>query len=430
MSVHGNDVPSPSAGSPSRRSSWLVNPLTGGFTVLSLLRRLEQSSGSSGGGPSELPTNAIMEILSVAERLLRQEPNLVTVPRGKAVVVGDLHGNFNDFLQGVLSRHCEFLGSHGEGQDAGSATSMFHCNLSEDFTLKQKLVFLGNYVNHGNGGPELMLTLLLLKIHRPDCVYLLRGNHESKIMGEAHGFKQECDERYGKGVFPRFCQVFQAMPLAAVVNLESSPGGRVLCVHGGISKNVQSLDSINAIDRAAEPARGTPLSDVLWSDPAVAEVARFGRNIDRGCGDLYGHSAVQDFLAANATTCIVRGHQVYEKGYHMHFGGSVISIFSCPNKAGSHGNEGAVLVLNEQPLPHSEDSTNVYPLPAIRGNLYSYEHWPLPPPPDVIDRSARFFTEIGEVAPYMPHSGTDLVKEAMAFAKLRHIASGRCVDPR
>ena len=42
-----------------------------------------------------------------------------------------------------------------------------------------KHVFLGNYVNFGEYGCEVLSYLLAMKINRPENFYLLRGNHET-----------------------------------------------------------------------------------------------------------------------------------------------------------------------------------------------------------------------------------------------------------
>ena len=58
-------------------------------------------------------------------------------------------------------------------------------------------------------------------------------------------------------------EAFDQLPVAAKVN------GTYLCVHGGISSFVTSVDAINHIDRKTEPPDDDCLfSDLLWADPA------------------------------------------------------------------------------------------------------------------------------------------------------------------
>lgn len=42
---------------------------------------------------------------------------------------------------------------------------------------------------------------------------------------------------------------------------------QILCVHGGLSPLVTSLDQIRLIDRKVEVPRAGPMCDLLWSDP-------------------------------------------------------------------------------------------------------------------------------------------------------------------
>lgn len=62
------------------------------------------------------------------------------------------------------------------------------------------------------------------------------------------------------------CSVFDALPVAARV------GGRILCMHGGISPQLRELSDINAIQRptALDTEDGGLLTDLVWSDPSHA----------------------------------------------------------------------------------------------------------------------------------------------------------------
>lgn len=48
---------------------------------------------------------------------------------------------------------------------------------------------------------------------------------------------------------------------------EGTGGGAVLCVHGGLSPLVDSIDKIRLLDRKQEVPHEGPMCDLLWSDP-------------------------------------------------------------------------------------------------------------------------------------------------------------------
>jgi len=50
-------------------------------------------------------------------------------------------------------------------------------------------LFNGDFVDRGSFSVEVILTYLLFKIHDPNCIFLTRGNHETKNMNLIYGFK-------------------------------------------------------------------------------------------------------------------------------------------------------------------------------------------------------------------------------------------------
>ncbi len=51
------------------------------------------------------------------------------------------------------------------------------------------------------------------------------------------------------------------MPITAVI------GGRIFCVHGGLSPKLSNLQLINQIKRPTDIIKSTLMCDMLWSDP-------------------------------------------------------------------------------------------------------------------------------------------------------------------
>ena len=66
---------------------------------------------------------------------------------------------------------------------------MLHKTKARVVLDNQKVLFLGDYVDRGLYGIEVMAYLFALKVHSPANVFLLRGNHETREMTSFYNFR-------------------------------------------------------------------------------------------------------------------------------------------------------------------------------------------------------------------------------------------------
>lgn len=274
-------------------------------------------------------------IINTGSELLHAENTLLEI-EAPVTICGDVHGQFYDLVK------------------------LFEVGGDPAIT---RYLFLGDYVDRGFFSIECVFYLWSLKIHYPNTFFLLRGNHECRHLTAYFSFKQECEHKYSVTIYDACIESFCNLPLSAVVNKQ------FLCIHGGLSPELQTLDDLRQLDRFREPPTHGLMADLLWADPGEdfgeEDNNHFFRHNDvRGCSYFYTYHAVCDFLNRNNLLSVIRAHEAQDAGYRMyrtsHNTGfpSVITLFSAPNYIDMYNNKAAVLnyennVINIRQFNHT-----------------------------------------------------------------------------
>eukprot|EP00939_MAST-03C_sp_MAST-3C-sp1_P004538 g4538.t1 len=290
----------------------------------------------------------IMHLCVSASKHFKSEKRLLELS-SPMYVFGDLHGNLDD-----LHFFAEKLWTFGMGLTAGT----FLC--------------LGDYVDRGPYGIEVVAYLMAQKVLHPHKIHMLRGNHETRaVNGMMDHYKEgsflwQClnrfGEKMGQAIWENVNKVFDRMPLAAVVD------GDVFCVHGGIPRpldtnpilwlnDINTLPPVMGITPAFSHETGANRQvamDLIWADPASSSMETTGAldrtgfgHSPRGSGvSCYGTRAVEKFLQANGLSYIIRAHEPTKDGIHVSKGAKVFTVFSTSKNhgCGDDANSGCILI--------------------------------------------------------------------------------------
>jgi diadenosine tetraphosphatase ApaH/serine/threonine PP2A family protein phosphatase len=145
-------------------------------------------------------------------------------------------------------------------------------------------------------------------------------------------------------------QCFDCFGLAALIDEQ------VLCVHGGLSPDVRTLDQVRAIDRNQEIPHEGAFCDLVWSDPE--DISGSWQLSPRGAGYLFGKRVTDEFHQVNDLQFLARAHQLVMEGRKYHFDKRLVTVWSAPNYCYRCGNVAAILEIGEQQASLDSTSNN------------------------------------------------------------------------
>lgn len=208
----------------------------------------------------------IGQLLNQAEKRFDSEANLVQLESGKVVFVGDTHGDF-EATEKIVRRYLH---------------------------SRNKLVFLGDYVDRGPASLENINFLLGRKLQHPESLYLLMGNHEGHAVVSFHpadfweGLDAELRQRYS--------EVLSKLPLAV-----STPNG-IVALHGALP-DVSDLEGINSIKPGS-----AQWHQITWGDWQDIEGTSLGMDPYTG-RPQFGRGWFEEIMSRLGKSLLIRSHQ-------------------------------------------------------------------------------------------------------------------------
>ncbi|KAH0576200.1 Serine/threonine-protein phosphatase [Spironucleus salmonicida] len=289
-------------------------------------------------GKTVIPYQQLLDLVELSTVYLKSLPNVERFDHDDYRVIGDLHGMYQSLqyvIPGKLDQNIRY-------------------------------VFIGDYVDRGFFGVEILFVLLSLLLEHKNNIILLRGNHETRQISQAGGFYLELIIKYSTQnyeniddvilLYDAFVDLFHSLQL-------SCESKSAVFVHAGPCKihisKLQQIDRFREIDIIN--ANEDPLSDLLWSDYNKNQIESFIFNENRGIGSKFNN-----FLLFSDKKQLFRGHSMVDGFLEEN---NVITVFSVPNY--DYNNKGAYYQNNQAVYFTVVDKIDNMPL----YKSYSYKNY-------------------------------------------------------
>lgn len=167
---------------------------------------------------------------------------LIIEPGDIVAFRGDLHGDVKSLIA-----YIQYL------QKQGYLDTNDAFKIAEKYKDKFYMIFLGDYVDRGNYGIEVIYTIMRLQIANPSHIVLVRGNHEDAIQcgSELNGFGIEICKKFSniagdfEAVFNKTCRMYDFLPVALYLGCNKQ---FIQCCHGGMEVGYNPQALLNTSD--------------------------------------------------------------------------------------------------------------------------------------------------------------------------------------
>jgi hypothetical protein len=210
------------------------------------------------------------------------------------IVIGDLHGSFATFIRLLL-----------RFKIMGIIDGM--CKIQPTYNI----IFLGDIIDRGVYGFEIMIIILLLKLINPNNIFVNRGNHEEKDINYKNGFRDHIMMQFNSdNIFDLFNSSFVYSHSALLIHNNLS-NKYIYLAHGGLPLTPTGelydswIDKKNKIILNSEISNNINQSNsIRWSDfyggYDTLEVGTRGYTIGK---------KIIDSAKQNNIELIIRAHQ-------------------------------------------------------------------------------------------------------------------------
>lgn len=219
--------------------------------------------------------------------------------KSKIIFFGDFHGSLHTLIRSLLRLKLDGL-------------------LDNNLKLQQNvfIVFLGDIIDRGIYGCELLYIIMDLKIINKNNVFICKGNHEMPYTSKRYGFYKELSQKYGDnydGLYRNILDSWNYLPNAIFITYDNKKFIQ-LC-HGGFCRSIDKIKDFLSSSQSVCQLTIDEADDFLWSDFACGEETSNGSiygldNIYRNIGRIYtSKEAIRYLKDVGCLMGIIRGHQ-------------------------------------------------------------------------------------------------------------------------